>query len=101
MDISHHCSLSQASQELQGRSLRTCAVLPHPPGRAGVPLVHFQFTHEDPRAEPTMYVVFEDGSRQYMVSEQDVVRLDYRPGDAWAQIVFDRVLLYQNGDDTR
>src|SRR5262245_40802104 len=48
-----------------------------------------------------MYVVFEDGSRQYMVGEQDVVRLDYRPGDAGAQIVFDRVLLFQNGEDTQ
>ncbi len=48
-----------------------------------------------------MYVVFEDGARQYTVKEQDVVRLDYRPGEAGAQVLFNRVLLLQNGDDTR
>jgi large subunit ribosomal protein L21 len=48
-----------------------------------------------------MYVVFEDGSRQYMVGEQDVVTLDYRPGDAGTQVLFGRVLLLQNGDDTQ
>jgi large subunit ribosomal protein L21 len=48
-----------------------------------------------------MYVVFEDGSRQYLVSEQDVVTLDYRPGDPGTQVMLDRVLLYQNGDDTQ
>jgi large subunit ribosomal protein L21 len=48
-----------------------------------------------------MYAIFEDGSRQYRVSEGDVVRVDYRevpPGDA---VTFDRVLLYQDGEDTR
>jgi len=48
-----------------------------------------------------MYVVFEDGSRQYMVSEADVVTLDYRPGEPGTQVLFDRVLLYENGGDTR
>jgi len=48
-----------------------------------------------------MYVVFEDGSRQYMVSDQDVVQLDYRPGELGTQVLFGRVLLYQSGDDTR
>jgi large subunit ribosomal protein L21 len=48
-----------------------------------------------------MYVVFEDGSRQYMVSEQDVITVDYRPGEPGAQVLFDRVLLYQNDDETR
>jgi large subunit ribosomal protein L21 len=48
-----------------------------------------------------MYAVFEDGSRQYRVSEGDVVKVDYRAGDKGARIEFGRVLLYANGDDTR
>jgi large subunit ribosomal protein L21 len=48
-----------------------------------------------------MYAVFEDGSRQYRVSEGDVVRLDYRASEAGTRLEFGRVLLYQSGDDTR
>jgi large subunit ribosomal protein L21 len=48
-----------------------------------------------------MYAVFEDGSRQYRVSEGDVVKVDYRGGDKGARVEFGRVLLYANGDDTR
>jgi len=48
-----------------------------------------------------MYAVFEDGSRQYKVSEGDVVKVDYREADAGARVEFPRVLLFQNGDDTR
>jgi large subunit ribosomal protein L21 len=48
-----------------------------------------------------MYAVFEDGSRQYKVSEGQVVKVDYRAGEAGARVEFNRVLLYQNGDDTR
>jgi large subunit ribosomal protein L21 len=48
-----------------------------------------------------MYAVFEDGSRQYRVSEGDVVKVDYRAGDKGTRIEFGRVLLYTNGDDTR
>ena len=48
-----------------------------------------------------MYAVFEDGSRQYRVSEGDVVKVDYREGEKGTRIEFGRVLLYQNGDDTR
>lgn len=48
-----------------------------------------------------MYAVFEDGSRQYKVSEGDVVRVDYREADAGAQVEFPRVLLYAGGDDRR
>ena len=46
-----------------------------------------------------MYAVFEDGSRQYKVSEGDVVKVDYREADAGARVEFPRVLLFQNGDD--
>ncbi len=42
-----------------------------------------------------MYAVFEDGSRQYRVSEGDIVRVDYREADAGARLEFNRVLLYQ------
>jgi large subunit ribosomal protein L21 len=48
-----------------------------------------------------MYAVFEDGSRQYRVNEGDVVRVDYRDADVGSRIEFDRVLLYQSGEDTR
>src|SRR5881227_346155 len=48
-----------------------------------------------------MYAVFEDGSRQYRVSEGDVVQLDYRDAEVGSRLEFTRVLLYQGGDDTR
>ena len=43
-----------------------------------------------------MYAVFEDGSRQYRVSEGDVVRVDYRDADIGSRIEFPRVLLFQD-----
>ena len=48
-----------------------------------------------------MYAVFEDGSRQYRVSEGDKVRVDYRAAEVGAPVEFDRVLLYQSGTDTQ
>lgn len=48
-----------------------------------------------------MYAVFEDGSRQYRVSEGEVVRLDYRDAAPGTRVELKRVLLYQNADDTR
>lgn len=48
-----------------------------------------------------MYAVFEDGSRQYRVSEGDVVTLDYRDAEVGSRLEFNRVLLYAGGDDTR
>jgi large subunit ribosomal protein L21 len=48
-----------------------------------------------------MYAVFEDGSRQYRVSEGDVIRLDYRASEVGTRLELGRVLLYQSGDDTR
>ena len=42
-----------------------------------------------------MYAVFEDGSRQYRVSEGDLVRVDYRDAAPGATIEFGRVLLHQ------
>ena len=48
-----------------------------------------------------MYAVFSDGSRQYRVSEGDVVRLDYRDAAVGTKLDLDRVLLYANGEDLR
>ena len=48
-----------------------------------------------------MYVVFEDGSRQYRVQEGDVVKVDFRPAEVGASLEFHRVLLYQNDADTK
>src|SRR5262245_5384973 len=48
-----------------------------------------------------MYAVFEDGSRQYRVSEGELVRVDYREVDVGGRVEFGRVLLYRNGTDTR
>jgi large subunit ribosomal protein L21 len=48
-----------------------------------------------------MYAVFEDGSRQYRVSEGDLVTLDYRAAEKGTRLEFGRVLLYHNGDDLR
>jgi large subunit ribosomal protein L21 len=46
-----------------------------------------------------MYAVFEDGSRQYKVSEGDVVQVDYRDAAVGTQLEFDRVFLYKGGDE--
>jgi large subunit ribosomal protein L21 len=48
-----------------------------------------------------MYAVFEDGSRQYRVSEGDVVQVDYRAAEPGARLEFNRILLYQGGTDTQ
>jgi large subunit ribosomal protein L21 len=48
-----------------------------------------------------MYAVFEDGSRQYRVSEGQVVKVDYRDAEVGAHVEFPRVLLYASGDDRR
>jgi large subunit ribosomal protein L21 len=43
-----------------------------------------------------MYAVFEDGSRQYRVSEGDIVKLDFRDAEPGTRLEFGRVLLYQD-----
>jgi large subunit ribosomal protein L21 len=48
-----------------------------------------------------MYAIFEDGSRQYRVSEGDVVKLDHRDAELGSRIELNRVLLYADGTDTR
>src|SRR5262245_35067296 len=48
-----------------------------------------------------MYVVFEDGSRQYRVQEGDVVKLDYREAEVGASLEFNRILLAQSESATK
>jgi large subunit ribosomal protein L21 len=48
-----------------------------------------------------MYAVFEDGSRQYLVSEDDVVRVDYREAEEGSTISFDHVLLHKGDGDVQ
>ena len=47
------------------------------------------------------YAVIEDGSHQYKVNEGTVVKVDWREAEVGAQVVFPRVLLYQNGTETK
>jgi large subunit ribosomal protein L21 len=48
-----------------------------------------------------MNAIIEDGSRQYLVEEGDVIKLDYRAAEEGDQIELPRVLLYKNGDDVQ
>ncbi len=48
-----------------------------------------------------MYAVFEDGSRQYKVSEGELVKVDFRDVEVGSRIEFPRVLLFSNADDLR
>jgi large subunit ribosomal protein L21 len=52
-------------------------------------------------AESVMYAVFEDGSRQYRVSEGDVVALDYRDAEIGSRLEFERVLLFKGSDEVQ
>jgi large subunit ribosomal protein L21 len=45
-----------------------------------------------------MYAVFEDGSRQYRVSEGELVQVDFREAEPGARLEFNRVLLHQGPD---
>ena len=48
-----------------------------------------------------MYAVFEDGGRQYRVSEGESVLLERRPAEKGQTLEFDRVLLCSRDDGTR
>ena len=48
-----------------------------------------------------MFAVFEDGSRQYRVSEGDQIDVDFRDVGVGNQIEFDRVLLFSGNDGVR
>ena len=49
----------------------------------------------------SMYAIFEDGSRQYKVSEGQLVTVDYREAEPGTRVELSRVLLYRNGEDFR
>jgi large subunit ribosomal protein L21 len=51
--------------------------------------------------EHPMYAVFEDGSRQYKVSEGDIVNIDLRPEPAGNTLELTNVLLVSNGSDVK
>src|SRR5271166_6408850 len=63
-------------------------------------LLYYSHLSEHP-AEPFMYAIFEDGSRQYRVSEGDLVRVDYREAAVGTRIEFGRVLLCANEGDVK
>jgi large subunit ribosomal protein L21 len=48
-----------------------------------------------------MYAIIEDQGRQYTVREGDVVRLDLRDATEKESIVFDRVLMVRDDNETR
>jgi large subunit ribosomal protein L21 len=48
-----------------------------------------------------MYAVFEDGSRQYRVSEGEMVRVDYRELEPGARVQFEHVLVLQSNEGTQ
>jgi large subunit ribosomal protein L21 len=48
-----------------------------------------------------MYAVFEDGSRQYGVSEGDILRVDHRDVERGKTVEFNRVLLCKNEADVQ
>src|SRR5262249_3924626 len=47
------------------------------------------------------YAIFDDGSRQYRVSEGDTVKLDDREADVGARVELNRVLLFKSDTDTQ
>ncbi len=48
-----------------------------------------------------MYAVFEDGSRQHIVEQGDVLNVDFREAEVGDTIEFERVLLYKNEGDVQ
>jgi large subunit ribosomal protein L21 len=48
-----------------------------------------------------MYAVFEDGSRQFRVSEGELVRLDKRDAEPGSRLEFHRVLVVQSNEGTQ
>ena len=48
-----------------------------------------------------MYAIIETGGKQYRVEEGKAVRVEKLPGEKGEEIVFDRVLLYSDGTETK
>ena len=46
-----------------------------------------------------MYAVVKTGGKQYRVQEGDVLRVEKLPGDIGAEIAFDDVLLFSDGEN--
>lgn len=48
-----------------------------------------------------MYAIIETGGKQYRVEEGKAVRVEKLPAEKGEEILFDRVLLYSDGTETR
>lgn len=48
-----------------------------------------------------MYAVFQSGGKQYKASMGDEVRVEKLPGEVGDSVVFDRILLTSDGQETR
>ncbi|HOA36288.1 MAG TPA: 50S ribosomal protein L21 [Bacillota bacterium] len=48
-----------------------------------------------------MYAIIETGGKQYRVEEGRAVRVEKLPAEKGEDVVFDRVLLYSDGTETR
>ncbi len=46
-----------------------------------------------------MYAVVKTGGKQYRVQEGDILRVEKLPGDIGAEIAFDDVLLFSDGEN--
>ena len=46
-----------------------------------------------------MYAVVNTGGKQYKVQEGDLLRVEKLPGEIGAEIAFDQVLLYSDGEN--
>ncbi|NLX90913.1 MAG: 50S ribosomal protein L21 [Firmicutes bacterium] len=46
-----------------------------------------------------MYAIFESGGKQYKVSEGETCQVEKLPVEAGSEVVFDKVLLIQDGDN--
>jgi large subunit ribosomal protein L21 len=46
-----------------------------------------------------MYAVVKTGGKQYRVQEGDVLRVEKLPGDVGAEIAFDDILLFSDGEN--
>ena len=46
-----------------------------------------------------MYAVISSGGKQYKVAEGEVLRVEKLPGEIGAEVTFDRVLLFSDGEN--
>ena len=62
--------------------------------------IHAGFVGGQYGAKQPMYAIFQDGGRQYRVSEGDRLDVEYRDASRGDQIEFDQVLLYSGPEKT-